>query len=79
VISAKSQALARELLFAVTRHSTSLNVRDKQLSTDKVEQLLQVATQIDEAYKATIIEESDDIPRSAPLSRVENEVVLIAG
>ena len=39
VISAKSQALAHELLLAVTRHSTSVSAHDKQLSTDKVEHL----------------------------------------
>jgi methyl-accepting chemotaxis protein WspA len=59
VISAKSQTLARELLLAVTKHSAAVTARDKQLSADKVEQLLQVALQNDEAYQATIIDESD--------------------
>ena len=59
VISAKSQTLARELQVAVTRHSTAASARDKQLSADKVEQLLQTAVQNDEAYQATIIDESD--------------------
>jgi hypothetical protein len=51
VISAKSQTLARELLLAITKHSAALTARDKQLSGDRVEQLLQVALQNDEAYQ----------------------------
>jgi methyl-accepting chemotaxis protein WspA len=59
VISAKSQALARELLLAVTMHSATSNVSAKQQTTEKIEHLLQVAAQNDDAYRATIIDESD--------------------
>ncbi len=59
VISAKSQAIARELLLAVNKHSAASTARDKQLAADKVEQLLQSANKNDEAYQATIIDESD--------------------
>jgi methyl-accepting chemotaxis protein WspA len=59
VISAKSQALARELLLAVTSHSAADNAHERQLSADSVEQLLRTAAQNDEAYSATIIDEGD--------------------
>ena len=59
VISAKSQAIARELLLAVNKHSAASTTRDKQLAADKVEQLLQNANKNDEAYQVTIIDESD--------------------
>ena len=59
VISAKSQALARELLLAVTTHSASESARDRQLSADSIERLLETASQNDEAYRATIIDEGD--------------------
>src|SRR5437763_10461456 len=54
VISAKSQALARELLLAVTAHSASESARDRQLAADSIEQLLNIAAQNDEAYRGTI-------------------------
>src|SRR5437868_15407699 len=57
--SAKAQENARELLLAVTKHSASTSARDRQLSADKVEQLLQVATKNDDAYQSTIIDEGD--------------------
>ena len=59
VISAKSQALARELQLAVTSHSASESARERQLSADSIEQLLKTAAQNDEAYSATIIDEGD--------------------
>jgi methyl-accepting chemotaxis protein WspA len=59
VISAKSQALARELLLAVTTHSVAESAHDRQLSADSIEQLLRTAAQNDEAYRATIIDEGD--------------------
>jgi methyl-accepting chemotaxis protein WspA len=59
VISAKSQALARELLLAVTTHSASESAHERQLSADSIEQLLRTAAQNDEAYRATIIDDGD--------------------
>jgi methyl-accepting chemotaxis protein WspA len=59
VISAKSQSLARELLLAVTTHAGSSNARTKQQASDKIQHLLQVASQNDEEYRKTIIDESD--------------------
>jgi methyl-accepting chemotaxis protein WspA len=59
VISAKSQALARELLLAVTTHSAAANVRAREQAEEKIAQLLQVAGQNDEEYRKTIIDESD--------------------
>ncbi|MEO6209520.1 MAG: methyl-accepting chemotaxis protein [Gemmatimonadaceae bacterium] len=59
VISAKSQSLARELLLAVTAHASAGNARLKQQSTDRIENLLRVASQNDEDYRRTIIDESD--------------------
>ena len=59
VISAKSQALARELLLAVTTHSAATTLHDRQLAADSIEQLLKIAAKNDEAYRATIIDEGD--------------------
>jgi methyl-accepting chemotaxis protein WspA len=59
VISAKSQALARELLLAVTTHSASANVRTRQQSSDSIARLLQSAAQNDDEYRKTIIDEGD--------------------
>ena len=59
VISAKSQALARELLLAISTHSASANARTRQQSAEKIQQLLQTAAQNDEEYRKTIIDESD--------------------
>jgi len=59
VISAKSQALARELQLAVTGHAAAESARERQLSADSIEQLLKTAAQNDEAYSVTIIDEGD--------------------
>ena len=59
VISAKSQALARELLLAVASHSGAANAQAKEQSSAKIAQLLLTATQNDEDYRRTIIDESD--------------------
>ena len=59
VISAKSQALARELLLAISTHSTSSSVQERQLSADSIEALLKIAAVNDDAFRATIIDESD--------------------
>jgi methyl-accepting chemotaxis protein WspA len=59
VISARSQALARELLLAVTTHNAASTARTRQLAADSIAKLLAVATRNDEAYAATIIDEGD--------------------
>jgi methyl-accepting chemotaxis protein WspA len=59
VISAKSQALARELLLAVTSHANAASAQEKQQATDSIERLLKVASVNDEAYRSTIIDEAD--------------------
>lgn len=59
VISAKSQLLARELLFAVNTHAGTTSATTRQQSTDRIGELLQIAAKNDDAYEATIIEESD--------------------
>jgi len=59
VISAKSESVARQLLLAVTSHSTSANARARQQSADEVGRLLQVAKENDASYLATTIDESD--------------------
>ena len=59
VISAKSQALARELLIAVGAHANSASAQERQQATDSIERLLKTASANDEAYRATIIDEAD--------------------
>jgi methyl-accepting chemotaxis protein WspA len=59
VISAKSQALARELLLAITTHAGATTTQERQAAADSIEQLLSTATKNDEAYQATIIDEGD--------------------
>ncbi|HXT47604.1 MAG TPA: methyl-accepting chemotaxis protein [Gemmatimonadaceae bacterium] len=59
VISARSQALARELLLAVTTHAAASDARARQLAADSITRLLQIAARNDVAYTATIIDEGD--------------------
>ena len=59
LISAKSQALARELLMAIASHAASASPHERQLSADSIEALLRIASQNDDAYRATIIDEND--------------------
>ena len=59
IISAKSQALARELLLAITAHAAATTAQERQLSADSIESLLKIAGQNDDAYRATIIDEDD--------------------
>src|SRR3954466_15221490 len=57
VSAAKAQAIARELLLAVTTHSASESARERQVAADSIEQLLRTAAQNDDEYRATIIDE----------------------
>jgi methyl-accepting chemotaxis protein WspA len=59
VISAKSQALARELLLAITAHAAATTAQERQLSADSIEALLKISGQNDDAYRSTIIDEDD--------------------
>jgi len=59
VISARSQALARELKLAVTNHSSASTARARQINADSILKLLEVAAKNDVAYSATIIDEGD--------------------
>src|SRR5256885_6615333 len=59
VSAAKAQAIARELLLAVTTHSAAESAHDRQLAADSIEQLLRIAAQNDDAYRATIVDEGD--------------------
>ena len=60
VISAKSQALARELLLAVTNHSTAgVRARPTALRRQRSSSCSRSQRQNDDAYSATIIDEGD--------------------
>jgi methyl-accepting chemotaxis protein WspA len=59
VISARSQALARELLLAIASHAAASSAQERQLSADSIEALLKVAERNDDEYRATIIDEND--------------------
>ncbi|MEO6209521.1 MAG: methyl-accepting chemotaxis protein [Gemmatimonadaceae bacterium] len=59
LISARSQALARELQLAITSHAAASTVQERRIAVDSIEQLLRTAAEVDEAYRATIVEESD--------------------
>jgi len=59
VISAESQAMAREILLAVAAHENATSASERQVAMDSIERLLKAASVKDDAYRATIIDEGD--------------------